>query len=105
MKSNRKFLTNKDADVSLIGAAVAILVTIMVSVLIVYNIASSIDAGDVDTDLQEAIGNDANDVTYAANATMSALDQSETFYVLAPLIVIVLIAVTILGYIVMIGKR
>lgn len=60
----RKFLENKAGNVQTIGAAVAILVTIMVSVLIVYNIAASIDANDIDTDLQSALS-EGTDVVFA----------------------------------------
>jgi len=98
----RKFLKNTLADVGTIGAAVAILVTIMVSILIVYNIAASIDANDIDTSLQSALG-EGRDVIFAQNATKDTLDQSATFYTIAPLIVVVLVAVVILGYVIQIG--
>ena len=98
----RKFWKDNLANVGTIGAAVAILVTIMVSVLIVYNIAASIDANDIDTNLQTALG-EGTDVNFAQNATKDTLDQSATFYTIAPLIVVVLVAVTILGYVIQIG--
>ena len=87
---------NKLANVGMVGAAVAILVTLMVSVLIVYNIAGSLDTTTIDASLTG---------TPAANATVDTLDQSATFYTLAPLIVVVIAAVVILGYIMTIGKR
>ena len=97
-----KFWKNTQATVQDIGAAVAILVTIMVSVLVVFNIAASIDANDVDTNLQTALG-EGTDVTFAQNATKDTLDQTATFYTIAPLVVVVLIAVVILSYVMQIG--
>jgi len=97
-----KFWKNTQATVQDIGAAVAILVTIMVSVLVVFNIAASINANDVDTNLQTALG-EGTDVTFAQNATKDTLDQTATFYTIAPLVVVVLIAVVILSYVMQIG--
>ena len=97
-----KFWKNTQATVQDIGAAVAILVTILVSVLVVFNIAASINANDVDTNLQTALG-EGTDVTFAQNATKDTLDQTATFYTIAPLVVVVLIAVVILSYVMQIG--
>ena len=98
----RKFLKNTQATVQDIGAAVAILVTIMVSVLVVFNIAASVDSKDIDTSLQSALS-EGTDVTFAQNATKDTLDQTATFYTIAPLVVVVLIAVVILSYVMQIG--
>ena len=95
----RKFKEDENGNVKMIGMVVGILVTLMIAVLIFYNIAASIDADSVDEDLQDQLGNDANDVEYAANATGDTLDQSATFFTIAPIIAIVVVAVVILGYV------
>lgn len=92
----RQIWKDKMADVGMVGAAVAILVTIMVSILIVYNIAGSLDTTTIDAGLTG---------TPAANATDNTLTQAATFYTLAPLVVVVIAAVVILGYVMSIGYR
>jgi len=99
----KKLWSDKTASVAMVGAAVAIIVTIFVSILIVYNIAASIDASTLDTDLQAATGNPTT-WTPAANATDDTLTQTQTFYTVAPLIVVVLAAVVILGYVTRLGR-
>lgn len=90
----------------MIGAVVGILVTLIVSILLFYNIAGSIDTTTVDSDVAIAstspAGNRAN-VTYAANSTTDILDQAATFFTIAPIIAIVVVAVVILSYVSKIG--
>ena len=99
MKSLR---ADDNADVKMIGGVVGILVTLMISILVFYNIAASIDSSSVDTDLQQtglAGGAATHNYTYAANATSDILDQSITFFTIAPIIAIVIVAVVILKYV------
>ena len=86
-----KSLVNDDsADAKMIGAVVGILVTLVIAVLIFYNIAGSIDASSIDADLTG---------TPAQNATDDTLSSSATFFQIAPIIAIVIVAVVILGYV------
>jgi len=99
MKSLR---ADDNADVKMIGGVVGILVTLMISILVFYNIAASIDSSSVDTDLQQtglAGGAATHNYTYAANATGDILDQTATFFTIAPIIAIVVVAVLILQYV------
>ena len=75
------------ADVKMIGAVVGILVTLIIAVLVFYNIAGSIDTTSIDSGLTG---------TPAANATDDTLDQASTFFAVAPIIGIVIVAVVIL---------
>jgi len=86
----RKFVKNHAADMGSIGFVVGLLITIIVSILVFYNIAASIDTTTIDADLTG---------TPAANATADTLDQASTFYTIAPIIAIVVVAVVILGYV------
>jgi len=89
-----KFLRNDNADVKMIGVVIGILVTLIVAVLVFYNIAGSIDTEDIDAKLTG---------TPAENATDATLDQAGTFFSIAPIIAIVIVAVVILGYVSRIG--
>jgi len=81
------------ADVKTISTAVGILVTLIIAVLVFYNVAAGIDITTIDTGLTG---------TPAANATNDTLSQAGTFFQIAPIIVIVLVAVVILRYVGMI---
>ena len=86
----RKLFENKEADTRMITLVIGIMITLAISVLIFYNIMGNIDTTSIDADLTG---------TPAANATGEVLDQAEVFYTLAPLIVIVIVAVVIIGYV------
>ena len=78
------------ANVQMIGAVVGIFVTLIIAVLVFYNIAGSIDTTTIDAGLTG---------TPAANATDDTLDQAATFFQIAPIIGIVVVAVVILNYV------
>ena len=86
----RNIRTDNEADVKMIGGVVGILVTLIRAVLVFYNIAASIDTTTVDAGLTG---------TPAANATTDTLDQAATFFTIAPIIAIVVVAVVILKYV------
>jgi len=90
----KPFLKDEEADVKMVGAVVGIFVTLMIAVLVFYNIAGSIDATTTDSSLTG---------TPTANATNDTLDQAATFFQIAPIIGIVIVAVVILGYVSRIG--
>ena len=92
-----RLIKNDDADVKMIGAVVGILITLIIAVLVFYNIAGTLDTTTIDAN----IGGTNN--TPAANATEDTLDQSATFFQIAPIIAIVVVAVVILGYVNRIG--
>ena len=91
----RSLLKDQKADIKMIGAVVGILVTLIVAVLVFYNIAGSIDTTTIDAGLTG---------TPAANATDDTLSQASTFFSIAPIIAIVIVAVVILGYVSRIGS-
>jgi len=92
-----RLIKNEDADVKMIGAVVGILITIIIAVLVFYNIAGSIDTTTIDDNIGGAKTN------YSQNATSDIMDQSATFFQIAPIIAIVVVAVVILGYVNRIG--
>ena len=90
----KPILKDNDADVKMIGMVVGLLVTIIISILIFYNIAASVDTTTIDTNF--GVGNNE---TPAANASDNILSQSATFFSIAPIIAIVVVAVVILAYV------
>jgi len=109
----KPFIKDNHADVKMIGGVVGILVTLIVAILLFYNIAGSIDTSTIDSNIQDmnmsgqhykghSTGEDTNR-TPAANATNDILDQGATFFQIAPIIAIVVVAVVILGYVGKIG--
>ena len=83
-------LEDDQGNVQMIGAVVGILVTLIIAVLVFYNVAGSIDASTIDADLTG---------TPAQNATDDTLSQAATFFTIAPIIAIVIVAVIILKYV------
>lgn len=105
----KRLFRNNHADVSVIGAAVAILAALMISIVVVYNVASSIDVSTTTERSVNAargyVNDQYNNSTPILNSTDATLAQAATFYTLAPLVVVVIIAITILGYVMTIGRR
>ena len=83
-------LEDDKGNVQMIGAVVGILVTLIIAVLVFYNVAGSIDTTTIDADLTG---------TPAQNATDDTLSQAATFFTIAPIIAIVIVAVIILKYV------
>jgi len=107
----KPFLEDNEANVKMVGAVVAILVTLIISVVIFYNIAGSIDYDTANENIAENVyGLTANTDEYnatvpATNGSNDILDQAATFYTIAPIVAIVIVAVVILGYVGKIGGR
>lgn len=105
----KPLLSDDKADVQMIGGVIGILITLIISILIVYNIAGGIDMETADENIMENVYNAATDhgthwrdhdnITFAANSTDDILDQSATFFAIAPIIAIVVVAVVILKYV------
>jgi len=93
----KQLLRDNNGNVQMIGGVVAILVTLIVAVLVFYNIAGSIDTEDIDKNFG------GENETPAENATEATMDQAGTFFSIAPIIAIVAVAVVILGYVTRIG--
>jgi hypothetical protein len=79
---------------AMVGAAVGLLITLIIAVLVYYNVAASIDTTGIDALLPG---------TPAANATNNINDQAATFFQIAPIVAIVIVAVVVLSYVSRIG--
>ncbi|MEM0493252.1 MAG: hypothetical protein QXS02_04805 [Candidatus Thermoplasmatota archaeon] len=96
IKANRKFINDKTAAVGTIAMAIVVAITISISMLIIYSILGSLNIPSLDTQLQQALGKGSS-FTPVANGTNALLGGLGVFYQLAPLYLIVLIAVAIIG--------
>ena len=97
----RTLFDDNHADAAMIGGVVGILVTLIISVLVLYSIAGSVDTDTADENIRENVYGEGgttyvNGTIYAANSTEQILGQSETFFTIAPIIAIVVVAVVIL---------
>ena len=105
----KSLLDDETADAKMIGGVVGILVTLIIAVLVFYNISANIDYSTADENIMENVYGMSDDATstpvandtrvFAENATSATLDQAATFFTIAPIIAIVVVAVVILKYV------
>jgi hypothetical protein len=103
MKGMKRILYGKDrAQMGMVGAAVGLLITLIIVILIYYNVSASIDTSSIDRKM--GWNGSALDLTRPAlNATKSINSQAATFFTIAPIIAIVIVAVVVIGYVQRIG--
>ena len=92
----RKFWKNKEADINMILAAVVMAIALAIGIIITYNVIGSVDADTIDAGLT---GNPAE------TAASALINQTNTFYTVAPIALIVVAAVAILGYVLLLRRR
>ena len=95
----KKLLNNNHADLNMVLTAIVIAITLAIGLIITFNVLAALDTTTVDASF-----GDANE-TPAANATTDLQTNIETFYTVAPIILIVLAAVGILGYVLLLKRR
>jgi len=93
----RSLYDDTHADTRMIGGVIGILVTLIIAVLVFYNITASIDMTTLDDDFN-LTGAGASE-TPVSNASNAVLDQAATFFTIAPIIAIVVVAVVVLKYV------
>lgn len=94
-KSFWKLVNDDHADVNMILAAVVMAIALAIGVLIVYNVIGSVDTTTIDAGLT---GEPAQNATYAL------VNGTNTFYTIAPIALIVVAAVGILGYVLLLRR-
>jgi len=97
----RKLYEGSEGSVKMVGMVIGVLVTLIISILILYSIAASVDTSGVDTKINDNVFPNSTryEGTPSANASTDILDQSATFFTIAPILAIVIIAVVIIGYV------
>ena len=92
----RQIISDQKGAVGTIILAVAVAVTLAVSILVVYSIMGGLDTSTIDSNIQTNIGL-SNTTTPAADASDSLLTHLGTFFTISPLYLVVLVAVAIIG--------
>ena len=101
----RKLLNNKDGDLNMILTSIIIAIMLAISLLVVFNVLSAVNPGDIDESVAEAAGRNTTSDTSATNATEDLQTNIETFYTVAPIMLIVIAAVGILGYVLLLRRK
>jgi len=101
MRTLKQFMHNNHAQMGMVGTAVGLLITLIIVVLIFYNISAStynsIPRGGSDA-YKRGIYNMSRNASEATNS------QAGTFFTIAPIIAIVIVAVVVIGYVQRIGQ-
>jgi len=112
----RKIIENTHADAKMIGSVIGLFITLIIAILVLYNMAEGIAfSADTERDINTARGwhttpvdgmnsDKWNNTTTANNVTGDILDQAGTFFQIAPIIGIVVVATVILLYVGKIGS-
>ena len=95
-------------QMAMVGAAIGLFITLIISILVFYNIAATMDSttlNNLDSKYNTGVVGWAgtNGSTPARNATNSILNQGATFFTIAPIVGIVIVAVVVIGYVQRIG--
>jgi len=98
----RKLLSHKHGQMAMVGAAIGLFITLIISVLVYYNISASVYDTTTVTDAM-AKTTKGQAINASVNATTSINNQAETFYIIAPIVAVVIVAVVIIGYVQRIG--
>lgn len=99
----RQLLKNKHGDMNMVLGAIVVAIVLAISIIIVWNVVGALDTTTIDANVADAIGETA-DATEAANATDDLTQNVETFYTIAPIVLIVMAAVGILGYVLLLRR-
>jgi len=89
----------------MILGAVVVAITLAISVIIVWNVVGAIDTTSVDDTLASNLGENTSLFTPALNASDDLSTNLETFYTVAPIVLIVMAAVGILGYVLLLRRQ
>lgn len=105
----RKLLNNHEANIGTIILAVATAITIAVSILIVYSVLGGLSTTTIDRNLAAVLNRNTTTTKPAGNATLSLIAGLGTFFTLAPIYLVVLVAIAIisavLGIMVVNGRK
>ena len=103
----RNLIKNRSGDMGAVLAAVVTACVLAISIVVVWNIMGAIDASDADTEINDNVFGNASstNIKYAQNSTDSITENLETFYSIIPIVLIVISAVAIMGYLLVLRQR
>ena len=90
---------------NLITSAIAVLITLVIAVLVYFNVSGSIDTNTIDYKFGLTINATGvrNGSAPSYNATNAVNDQAATFFTIAPIVAVVIVAVVVISYVKQIG--
>jgi len=91
----RKIYKDEAGDMNMILAAVVMAIALAIGLIIVYNVIGAVDTATIDAGLTG---------TPSENATYNLVNNTNTFYTVAPIALIVVAAVGILGYVLLLRR-
>ena len=97
MKGNQ-FLKNEAGDVNLIMTAIVLAITLVMGVIITFAVIGGVNLTTIDANYRASIGASNTGIKPAANATNTLVSNVNTFYQIAPIMLVVIAAVGILSY-------
>jgi len=102
----KKLWNNTHADLNMILGAIVVMVMLAISIVVVWNVVAAVDPSEMDTAIDGILDWDTGAAsTHATNATTDLTTNLETFYTVAPIVLIVMAAVGILGYVLLLRRR
>ena len=101
----KKLLSNQDGDMNMILAAVTMAIVFVIGIIIIFNVYAALDTSTIDASLASNLGHNASLMTDAGNATDDLLTNTETFFTVGPIALIVVAAVGILSYVLLLRRR
>ena len=105
MKANQTIRLPKDnrANIEMITMGIVAAVMFAIAIPIVFNVLGSLNISTVDTNLRTAMG-EASTFTPAANATENLLTQTNSFFSIGPIYLVVVVAVGIIAAILVLRR-
>ena len=105
MKANQKIRTFKDdhANIEMITMGIVAAVMFAIAIPIVFNVIGSLSITTVDTTLRTAMSETAG-FKPAANATNNLLTQTNSFFSIGPIYLVVVVAVGIIAAILVLRR-
>lgn len=100
----RKLKRNEDGNIEMITMGIVAAVMFAIAIPIVYNVLGSLNIADIDTTLSNAISGGQTGFTPAANATNSLLTQTNSFFSIGPIYLVVVVAVGIIAAILVLRR-
>ena len=97
----RRLLRDNNGNmVGTVAGAIAILILLMIGITAYFNMAADLDPYALDVEMQ---GDGTTEASNVGNATNSSLQYAAIFFQIAPIIVIVIVAVAVLGVVKYLG--
>ena len=99
----KSLLRNKNGDVSLVMQAIVISITMVMGIIITYAVIGGVSVTTIDKQVATSMGR--NGAVNASNATKNIVSNVNTFFQIAPIMIVVIAAVGILSYLFILRQK